>query len=78
MTQLIYIVTFKGLTPQVTNLYGGVWGAFTSFDKARNQIECWIEDYEETKLDYIEQDNGLHVYITNKGRWIIEPTLLDD
>ena len=78
MKQLIYIVTFKALTLQATNLYGGLWGAYTTFDKARNQIECWIEEYEEKLLDYKEQANGLHVYTTDKGQWIIEPTLLDD
>lgn len=78
MTQVIYIVSFESITPSSTALYGGVWGAFTSFDKARNQVECWIEAYEETQLDYKEQANGLHVYITNKGSWIIEPTILDD
>lgn len=78
MTQLIYIVTFKTPSPITTDIYGGTWGAYTSLDKARNQIERWIRDYDEKLLDYNEQANGLHVYTTDKGKWIIEPMLLDD
>lgn len=78
MTMLIYIVSFQHPNANMNMVVGGVWGAYTSLEKARHQIECWIEDYEEELQDYNELDNGLHVYITNRGKWIIEPMCLDD
>ena len=79
MTMLIYIVSFKHPDNRMNSLVGGAWGAYTTLEKARRQVECWIEDYEEELQDYTELvDNGLHVYTTDRGKWIIEPMCLDD
>lgn len=78
MTQVIYIVTFKSANPRMNDIYGGVWGAYTTFNKATEKVENWIIEYKETILDYEEQANGLYMYFTDKGTWIIEPTPLDD
>lgn len=75
---LIYVISFKHPNDHMNTLIGGAWGAYTSLEKARRQVECWIEDYEEELQDYNELDSGLHVYTTNSGKWIIEPMCLDD
>lgn len=72
----IYIVSLKTKKVYGT-IYDGVWGAFSSLEKAREAIEEWIIQYEEQEIEYYTPDNGLKIYITNKSKWIIEPILLD-
>lgn len=78
MTQVIYTVTFQTLILQNTNFYGVLMGTYTSIEKARTQVEIWMEEYEEKLLYYKKPANGIYIYTTDKGRWIIEPTILDD
>lgn len=74
MTQLIYTITFKAHILQATNLYGVLMGTYTSVEKARAQVEIWMEEYEEKLLYYKNPTNGVYIYTTDKGQWIIEPT----
>ena len=70
-----YIVSL--MTKPATTIYDGTWGVFSTLEKARAAIEYWINQYEETQLDYRELANGLHVYETDKSKWTIEIMLLD-
>lgn len=70
-----YIVSL--MTKPAKAVYDGVWGVFSTLEKARAAIEYWISQYKETQLDYHERANGQHVYETNKSNWIIDIMVLD-
>ena len=78
MTQIIYIVSFQAPDAVRNKIYGGMWGAYATFEKATEKVENWIAEYNETIHDFQEHDNGLFTYYTDKGTWVIEPTILDD
>lgn len=70
---LIYIVSLKNKRPCGAD---GVWGAYTTLEKAREAVEGWIKEYEEQLLNMEETYYASWHYYTNNSEWIIDGTIL--
>lgn len=75
---MTYVVAFRSNNFAVDSILGGVWGVFSSFDKARQAIDCYREQYNETLVDAYTQPNGIYRAVTNQGYYLIEKIKMDD
>lgn len=68
----VWVITFFS-----TNSIRCLDGVYASLDKARLMVNRYIDMYDESYVDYIEQPNGVHSIITDKGRYDIEGIAID-
>lgn len=73
----MYVVSFKSNNPNWNRAIDGVWSIYTSKNKAIAGINQYMLTYEETYFDDVILENGLHIFVTNKGQYTIEEMEVD-
>ena len=73
----VYCVAYHAANEAVDKVLGGLWGVFSSYDKARGAVEAYMEQYNELLLDAYEMPNGLYRYETSTGYYLIEAIEVD-
>lgn len=73
---MVYIVSFVPANHMI-DCIGGVWGAYSSWKKAEQAVQRYVEMYQETIYTCKLQPNGLYVYRTNKGCYVVEEIEID-
>lgn len=73
----VYCVAYHAANEAVNNVVGGLWGVFSSYDKAREAVEAYMERYNELLLNAYEQPNGIYRYETSTGHYLVEAAEID-
>lgn len=71
-----YVVTLEACN--VGDIVCGLWGVFSSYDKAEHAVFHFMQNYDEILYDWDYSGGTVWLFFTNKSTWRIESLIEDD
>ena len=74
----VWVVTYHDCTG-LCNICDGVWGVFSTWEKARDAIYVHLKNYDETVQDMdFNEFNLVYLWYTNKSIYKVESVTVDE